>query len=394
MNILYTISCPNTKPGGHYYSLQTVADEMAMQHNVYIVSIGPVASPVFKDSDHYHPIITETLGVGIVISLTRLIKKYRINVIHSFDKRSHLFTRLASILTRTPAVHTKCGGASPKRYYPKTESMVVFSLENYRYFKRSKRHKGGKIHFIPNRACRILQNEDLIARMHANMRPGATKLLRIGRFSSTYRKTMMAAINLVKMLRQRTIDVQMIFIGTVQDDTIYSEIKRLAPEDTVFITDQQYTTHAAQLIDSSDIVIATGRGVMEAALEGKPVLCPASDRDIPILIQARNVRRFAYYNFSERTRLPEGRNARDFEDICALLQCSDSMTQNQRFVKHYAETNFDISNARLKYHQVYAESPICKLSLIDIVLHYAQSILTYRRHRRAGVLQAIASSEA
>ncbi len=115
------------------------------------------------------------------------------------------------------------------------------------------------------------------------------------------KKSALGAIELLKCLRNDNIDVQLLLLGTIQERYVYEEIISHKSDDIVVVTDDVFTVNASRLIGIGDIVVGTGRGAMEAALQGKVLLSPVEDLPTPVLVTPGNIETFLHYNFSDRT---------------------------------------------------------------------------------------------
>src|SRR5690606_24264422 len=94
---------------------------------------------------------------------------------------------------------------------------------------------------------------------------------------------------LARRIRANGQRVRGVLIGTLEDAAASERVRALADTDDLIITDPAFTTNAAQLLGAADVVFGTGRGLMEAALIGKPVLAPVSGAELPALVTADNV---------------------------------------------------------------------------------------------------------
>jgi glycosyltransferase involved in cell wall biosynthesis len=369
LNILYVISCFGHGRGGHFYSLKTTADEMAKDNNVMVVSIGPATSPVFASMKRYVPIQSKFPFPRAFGTLIRIIKENNINVIHSFDANAYFFARIASLITGIPVLQTKCGGPSPERYYPQVNDLVLFSTEDMRYFQRSPIHQDARLYHIPNRVVANPPDTNAIGELEQRFRPHSKIILRISRFSEQHKKSMISSINLVKRLHDEGIDVQLLIIGAIQDRDVYEEISILTSSDTIIITDDVFTINASRLIDVADIVVGTGRGAMEAAVQEKILLAPVKGLNFPVLVREENIHTFLEYNFSARTQIST-RQEEEYAKIKNLLNDPQRMSELNRFIKLFAVDNFDIRTVRDKYLKIYNNCEKCNLHIVDIIKHF------------------------
>ena len=369
MNILYLISCLKQGKGGHYYSLKTTADEMNKTNRVFIASIGTDVSPVFKNMQNYFPITTRFPTYESVRKIISIVKENNIDVIHSFDDNADFFARITSNITKVPALLTKCGGPIPKKYYPKTRTLVVFSLEDMHYFNKSRKHQRTNLLHIPNRVCATEQDQIAIKELKKGIDPEATILLRISRFSKLHKKSIMDSINIVKCLRKDGLKVSLLVIGT-KDSDVYEEIIKQAPIYVKIVTDDKYTVNASRLINIADVVVGTGRGAMEAAIQGCALLAPVEGLSMPVLVTKDNIETFLEYNFSSRTVVHGISLEAEYLRVKNILTNQKMLSNMKNFIRCYAEKHFNIFEVRDKYETIYKECPPCELNIIDSIIHY------------------------
>lgn len=370
MNILYLISCFGHGRGGHFYSLRTTAEEMQKVAGVTVVSIGTSESPVFAKMDNYYPIKTKLPTPMEIGQLLGIIRKHKIDVIHSFDILSYFFARVASVLTGKPVLHTKCGGPPPKRYYPKVRDLVLYSIEDVNYFKDSEKHRKTNLYHIPNRVPVIQPDMGAIIEIKKYLRDDAIVFLRIVRLSEFYKQNILSCIKLMKYLREDGFDAQLLLIGSVQDKGVYEEISSHADDDIVLVTEDKYTVNASKLISVADYVIGTGRGAMEAAMQGKVLLSPVQGVPIPVIVTPKNINTFLDFNFSDRTVLYDNSHEEVYAEIKKIMNDSDHREKNLRYIQKFAEQKFSISSVKSRYLEIYSTCKKCDLNFVDILMNY------------------------
>ncbi|WP_018526593.1 hypothetical protein [Alkalispirochaeta alkalica] len=372
MKVLYLISCFGHGRGGHFYSLRATAQEMSQHVEVSVLSIGTSVSPVLNDLDCYTSIFLSKFCWRSVRKVLAQIKNENAQVLHSFDSGAYFFARLSSLATALPVIHTKCGGPSPKRFYPKVKDLVLYSVEDVRFFSSSQRHKHTSLHHIPNRVASITQDSEAIERLRSRLDPGATIFLRIARFSSSHKHSIMGSVGLVQELNDRGHRAQLVVIGAIQDVDVFEEACRTASDDVMFITDDEYTTNASRLIDIADYVIGTGRGAMEAAVLGKIVLAPVANSVIPVLLTEECIQTCFEYNFSPRTPIETDPDSA-IKAIAELIESEKIRTSQRAFLMAFSKRHFLISSVAHKYHSLYQKARKCGLQPLDIALHLVLS---------------------
>ncbi len=366
-NILYLISCFGHGRGGHFYSLKALTQELGRDHAVSIVSVGSRASPVYADMRNYTSIKTALPGPRAIWRMIQLIRESGVKVIHSFDPTAHMFASIVSSLTGIAVIHTKCGGPPPRRPYPAgMRDLVLFSAEDLCYFQASRRHRNTKLHLIPNRVSACPSDHAAISDLRKRLRPGATILLRIARFSESHKKSIHDTVELARRLHRDGLNVQLVLVGVVQSREVYESVKAIASADTVFATDDRFTINASGLIGMADAVVGTGRGAMEAAMAGTIVLAPVSMYATPVLIRQNNIETFAERNFSPRVELAGSTEDKEYANVLGVLTSREESTRLRSYIADYAGTHFDIARVRDKYDELYANAGKCRAGMMDL----------------------------
>jgi glycosyltransferase involved in cell wall biosynthesis len=280
-----------------------------------------------------------------------------------------------------PAINTKCGGPSPRRYYPKINDLILFSNENMDFFKKRKKFSKTHIYLIPNRVQIPEQNKIAIAELKKLLRFNAKVILRIARFGIGHWKSIADSIELTKRLRRDDIDVQLVIVGVIEDESIYKRLLSYANEDILIITENKYTINAASISTFADLIVGTGRSAMEAAVLGKPLLVPTESLSIPVLVTQSNIEEFSYYNFSPRTKIEYIDETSEYMRIKEVVKSKDAYKSIQSFIEQYAQHYFNISNVREKYIDIYKKTEKCRFNF-DLLLHFYiiwKTFLSFRK---------------
>lgn len=367
MKILYIIYASRDGRGGHYHSLYETAKSVSKYENIKVLSIGINPSPVLdKLGENYLHLQVNSLFLGIK-DLLGIVKKEKPDVIHTFDNPSFFFGRIASLLTKTPILHTKCGGGNPGKYFPYCKDIVLYSFENMKYFKENKKFKQSNLHMIPNRVNINKSDQDLIriSKIKKFLSKDDVSILRISRISSVYEKSIKQAINLTLKLVEDGHKIKLFIIGVVQQEDIYNELLKYQSDNIIFLVENEYTVKASALIDFADIVLGTGRSFMEAALLGKTMLVPCSNLDFPILVTSENINSFFSMNFSPRI-FSDMTNEESYNEI-------ENVVFNNNFKGNdllgFSKDNFSSDLIYEKHLMVYRKSAPEKLRFIDFLLH-------------------------
>ena len=263
--------------------------------------------------------------------------------IQVFDNRSYFFARILARSVGANLYLGRPGGPNPKLYFPQFADMVVFSEEGERYFKA--RFPDSGVHLIPQRVAPTEPDLDRVAELRKLLTTGPRVFLRIGRIGPFHNGTNLKTFALAKRLRSDGVDVQAVHIGFVEDQASLAELAEAAgPEDRV-ITDPKFTANAARLVSVADVVLGTGRSLVEGAMLGKPVLTPLAETALPVLVNGDHLDALAATNFSARNRLLGVDAEVCYEDVRRLFVESDAYENAARFSQDVIARRYHVDAA-------------------------------------------------
>lgn len=352
MKVLYIISVMGHGRGGHFHSLNQISLALSKSIDISIVSIGPGKSEIIKSNPFYFKHLYFN-GLNLfsfrseVLDLVMMIKP---DIVHCFDNNSYNVIKLINISKIKNIVINKCGGPNNKEY-PKIENIVLFSKENVKWFKGNDKYDNTNIFFIPNRVNVI----------KSKMKDGFTKkpknifsFVRIGRIGFEYKKSIQNSIDLIKELK-KTNKVCLFVIGVVENENIFSELTKYSENLPIyFIIDEDYTNEASRMLYLADAVIGTGRGVMEAASLGLPILTPVIGNNFPSLIREDNFDFFFSTNFSERN-ISLINDDEEIKFIKRMLTSNNYLDDIKKNSKANFNSFFDMEKGVNKYQDMYLE---------------------------------------
>lgn len=385
--IFYFISSLDHGRGGHFHSLNSTASALG-RLNSLVINIGLKPSPTIASSTTRSVFIYfNGLNIFFVFKkIISLVKKESPDIFHSFDASSHFFARSFGFVFNKPVFHTKCGGPNPKKYYPYATNLILYSQENEKHFKNHNKHCTSTIHFIPNRISPISQDINRIQALRQHVCSNGLVFLRIGRISKAYENTIMQSINLVNDLNLASTSRNiLIIIGAIQDKDIYDKIASKNSSDVYFITDDYFTENANQLVDVADIVIGTGRGLMEAAFLEKVLLVPNAGSRYPVFLTNGNFTDLFEKNFSPRGKVE---SSDDLSDILNIINNDDALNKCRQFSKNCYTTFFSIDEKIEEFIKLYTTAtPSYALKPIDYLSNwiyceiiFLRKYLSYRRN--------------
>lgn len=360
-NVLYGVSNFGGDMGGHLRSLKSILQEMAAENkvNIYLVLFSlktPKEGSYSFPTPHFHIISNGLSGLRSVRRMRKdlhhLFAQQQFDIIHAFDSNAYYFLKSLSDKRKVPIVLTKCGGnPAPKWKYPSCRHMTLFSVEDLVNFKSQARFQKSSFHLIPNRVKAPVQDQALIAQLKAKY-SGGFDFLRISRFARLHEHSLMQSVDLVKYLRAQGIHKRLLILGGVEDEEVYNKVKA-SLEDGMFLeTEEAFCKEASKIIEVADIVIGSGRGLMEAAALGKVLLAPNKNLTLPVLVEEKSFDNLFHHNFSGRTKFDAQYAAENERNLVALASGKDKERfagfSRQMFAEH-----FDIKNGIPKYLSVY-----------------------------------------
>ena len=336
--------------GGHYHSLSATARFASSFADVAIATVGT------RPFDHFATIAPyrhfgHAIGVSPLFTVQRHVRSEGFNILHAFDTPSFLPARIAAARAGAATVLTMCGGPKIEGYYPKARNQIVFSPENLASIE-ARKFRPERLEVLPNRVETVRTDPELAMELRQRLTSGSISLMRISRFNAYYRKSIVETLALGDALRAEGMPVEVIMLGTVQDNDFFAELQAASGPHVHFVTEPRFTEEASRCLDAADMVVGTGRGAMEAASLGKVLFASAVGHDLPVLVTPENVAAFTDFNFSERSSI-----ARDqVPPIKAVLAIAADARQRVAYgeaMKDVARERFLLAGVRDRYIAFY-----------------------------------------
>lgn len=369
--------------GGHYFSFNSISKELMKSNKIFPVEIGwGKRSPALLELSQFVSYTPFSI-LKTVDTIKDIIKENGIQIIHCFDEHAFLIARLASFSCNVKVVLTRCGGANPKKYYPKSDWLICFSKENESFF-NLKQYRN--VFLIPNRCDKndLVSNETTDVKFKSL---GANKFLSIARIGDNYYRKHSKAIELIKRLTDssKKYNVSLTICGEIESDSIFEKLKSEASGRPVsFVTNKEITKKASVLIASHDYVIGTGRGVMEAMALGKTLLIVTRDNEIPVLITDENFYEFFSSNFSLRSNKISS-DSIEQNRIEALISSTERKAVFSKKSETYFEKYFDIKRINPMYQSIYQDvlnEKRRKKYYLDTFLNFSHNFIYYLTNRK------------
>lgn len=390
MNILFLISCINSKSnglGGHYHSLKVTVKSLAPKFNITIACVGTMFPKALENFE---------IESGIqIVNLTNkkftpfytykkvanLAKKNKCGLIHSFDRNAFFYGRLISFTNGSANVLTKCGGDN-KGYLPFSENIICYSKENFDFLKQQSKFSKSQVFLIPNRINKFESDFSQIKEIRKIIKQPSEYaiILRISRLGKYYLSTNINTIKLVKKLNDGGVKCVGVFVGTIESDSSLQELKRIANDHIYFFNEDSFTKNAKSLIDCANLIVGTGRSLMEGMSKSKIVLSPLKDKDDLVLLDSTNFEELFYYNFSERSKLLEFDEEENFNKIKKSIQNNRFRIDLLKFIDQKYCEYFDASVLFERHHAIYSNiKKDKKIKILDFIKHTILQIKLYRK---------------
>ncbi|WP_327018710.1 hypothetical protein [Croceibacter atlanticus] len=336
--------------GGHFYSLKSISKSLDSKLNYQIINLGYAKTKVFKDTEKFQFFLLKKWDIIYrFFSLLKIVRNINPDVIHAFDSKSLFVARSLSFFLNINIVSTKCGGPNGNSKYISTaDSFILFSKENFEFYSKFTNDRIPKF-LLPNRIEEVKVDNSHIQNFKKKYNINDELLvLRISRFNPYYNLTFIQTINLFKQIHYKNKNSRLLFIGTIQSQEYYENLKLLILKENLpidLITIEEFTHNAKKLLPIADIVIATGRGVMEAASLNKIIFCPVTNSKFPVALNKNTFNLLFSMNFSERSIVNEISSI-DFERII-------KKKENQ-YTRYFFDKYFNVNNVSNKYLAIYS----------------------------------------
>lgn len=356
MRIAYFITARGHGRGGHFHSLNHISSAIGARNNVKIYVLGPGKSEIIESNSHFqdHIYFNGRNLFEFQRKLKRSIEVFRPEIIHCFDLTSYNLISLFCPKSKSKIILNKCGGPNPNRY-PIVDNLVLFSQENYSWFKNNKKFMSSNIHLISNR---INRTELDIKPQYKNLvekKDDEFSFVVIARIGEYYKDNLFKSISLIRQLSAKSLmKIRLYIVGTVESADTYKYLREEGKDIAVtFLTEDIYTVKASNMLYLADAIIGTGRGLMEGMGHGKPVLTPASNSKLPIMVNAKNFDNFFRTNFSPRNKASESDILYNNNYILDIINNKDKYTQTCLFSEKMFKEFFDVESGIEKYMNAY-----------------------------------------
>jgi glycosyltransferase involved in cell wall biosynthesis len=366
MKIVFFIRSEGDARGGHYHSLNHISKKLSEANGVRIITIGNNSSCVLTTNSCFWKHIY-FYGFNILHlkrEIRNVVNAYNPDIYHCFDVRSYNVVRLFISSKKHKIILNKCGGPNPIQF-PYIHNLIIFSEEDQIWFKNQKKFKKSQIFLIPNRVTRIVSD---LSFMPIDKDLDSFIFMRICRISLEYKKSILDSISLIEYLFTRgNNNIKFYLVGVVQDIHLYNYLREhpLVKKGIMFLlTEELYTTEGSRMLYLADVVIGLGRGLMEAASLGKPVLTINANDDFPVLVNDGTLTDAFRTNFSERNLFERLNKTENLRSIERLVRDKTFYLKISKFSLDTFDLFFNLDKAGEKYQNAYHLAKIGERYLI------------------------------
>lgn len=381
MKILFFISVHGHGRGGHFHSLNHISRKIGLENDVRIVSFGPGKSDIIESNPYFlrHIYFNGINLLSLKQTIKKISKSFHPDVYHCFDIGSYNVVRLFIPSNKEIIVINKCGGPNPKDF-PHIKNIILFSKENQEWFLKQNKFKDANIHLIPNRVKPIKLNPNYCP---LKMDTNSFLFIRICRIGSFYKKSIEDSIELISKLVVRNImNIKLFIIGVIEDNQIFNKIsenKMVKDGFVILLTEPAFTNEASRMLYLANAVIGSGRGLMEAASLGKPILAIDKNGDVPVLLNDNYFKDAFYTNFSERNTFCNLNSEENLNRIIRLIEDKNYYSKISHFALNSFDNYFSIDKVSDAYLSVYKNAIMGKRKLLKDSSMIMKSIISFYR---------------
>lgn len=370
MKILFIISVKGHGSGGHFHSLNHISREIGKTNDIKIVSIGPGFSRIISENPYFekHIVFNGYNFFSVVKNFRGIIKNFRPDIFHTFDSSCYNVIRILINSKRNKILLNKCGGPNPLDF-PFVKNLILFSSENYEWFKANNKFSETAIHLIPNRvrALKLSSNYQPILKNSNHF-----NFIRICRIGNSYNKSITDSVNLIEYLyKEGYLNVRLFIIGVVENNDVFTTLLNSEIVKKGFVTilnNPEYCLEASKMLYLADAVIGTGRGFMEASSLGKPLLAINSNDIYPAIIDENSFFDAFKTNFSERNSFQDFSGEVNLTKIKMLINNPTYYNRIASLSLEYFNKYFNIESTSELYLKVYNQAQYAKRKIAKDML--------------------------
>jgi glycosyltransferase involved in cell wall biosynthesis len=309
--------------------------------------------------------------------IERIVREKSIDIIHAYDFHSIMRAFLAAIRLKKGFVFTQPGGPNTPKIGPRKADTVLFSEENMDYHKRAGKEN---LHLIRARIdtkeyCPAVVDADFVE--ENGLPVSGTKIVMAVRLYHTKEILLKSVVQAARTFAGMSEPPQICVAGEgPMLPELREEARQINAAGTAgpvlhFIGPIFKPRDMARFYNYSDLVIGSGRGILEAMACGKPVVILGENYEAEV-VGGENIEEIAYYNFS-------GRHLRAREKPCEtlsellkrLVKDRDQMRRLGEYSLEYIRTEMDARLGAEQLVEVYNKAIERKWALADLFAWYS-----------------------
>jgi glycosyltransferase involved in cell wall biosynthesis len=369
----------NLQKMGHHVVTVSVCAVEKMVREIESVGAEYIAVPEMKNMlemkrTPYFPIIA---GYH---QIERIVKEKSIDIIHAHEFHSIMRAFLAAIRLRKGFVFTQPGGPNTPKIGPKKTDTVLFSQENMDYHKRAGKEN---LHLI---RARMDTTEYYPAQVDENfvkkdLFPASGKKIAMAvRLFETKRASLESVVEAARIFAGMSEPPRICVAGEgpmlsqLQEESRRINIASTAGPVLCFIGPIFKPEDMARFYNYSDLVIGSGRGILEAMACGKPVVILGENHEAEV-VGPGNIEEIAHYNFSGRHFRQRKKSCETLSDLLKrLAKDTDQMRQLGEHSIEYIRSKMDARIGTEQLVEVYDKAIERKSVLADLFVWYIDTM--------------------
>lgn len=378
MNVFLYTSQYNKYMGGHFRSLLTTAKYLNIgKINAYVglpESLKKRNSNEIKKKFPYEKIVWLPNNrylpkeIFLTIHIQKIVKKYKIDIIHSFDFSSHIISYLLkmTLAKNIRICATVCGGTIGHKY-PFSYPVIVFSKELKEMMTKKFQFDKNEIFIEKSRMDILLSHRES---EHSNFEESLLckignkkKILFISRISRIKMHAILLLFEGIIELSKKRKDFHLVMIAHSENKKLQVIIenkieyinKKIGNETIVYA--KRLSSSTISLFKNFDIIIGVARVCFEAMINSKPVIL-IGVHGCSGIINVKNkkhLKKIIKTNFSSREIKPAWNVQKVSNSIDFLLNNPKIMHQYGRDGKKWVEKHMDARNLISTHRKIYQD---------------------------------------
>lgn len=410
MKILFVIGGA-VKLGGHYNSCISLGEELRSCGHRIFVAIREGAIEVLRDMEkagieimHVPEFKDGTILPSIKGSkmLSRYIGDIGIDVVHAYDWTSIARSFDAALRANCAIVNTEAGGEFRGHIPTTAVDTIVFSKEQIDRLERYYKSREDNLHLVRARINTNIYRKREVERDFLDkykLPMGGVRVVLATRLAEGKRKWLDTIINAAREICRKHLNAAIVVAG---DGPLLEEYRRLAEDlnresleynnNAIlrFIGPIIGTDNMVSLYNYANIVMGTGRGIMEAMACEKPIVIMGENGEGEI-VEEKNIEETAYYNFSGRHFRKRGKNKDMLVDAIIKLAGNERIWEEKaKFTTEYVRTKLDIKYGAQQHMQIYEKALQNKpkrIEYIDWITHIMIDRAMIARKKMGGIIR-------